>query len=54
MTEEKILAILANRFPLPTVYGIISEFHCGYQKALRCLKTAEEERKNKVWTLDDF
>jgi uncharacterized Fe-S cluster-containing protein len=54
MTEAQIIAALANRFPLPTVSGVISEFHCGYQKAKRCLEAAEAALKNRTFTLEDF
>lgn len=51
MTDSEIIAALAARSPLPSVYAIISEFHCGYQKARRCLEAAIEK---KVFTMGDF
>lgn len=45
MTDQQITQALVARSPLPTVYAVISEFHCGYQKALRCLEAAGAVRR---------
>lgn len=35
MTEPQIIHALKERGEIPTVNEIISEFHCGYQMAVR-------------------
>lgn len=35
MTEPQIIHTLKERQEIPTVNAIISEFHCGYQMAVR-------------------
>lgn len=35
MTESAIIHALKERQDIPTVNAIISEFHCGYQMAVR-------------------
>lgn len=35
MTEPQIIRALKERQEIPTVNAIISEFHCGYQMAVR-------------------
>jgi len=55
ITEPQIISALADRYPLPSINGIISEFRCqGYQQAKRCLAAVESARRNKVYTLEDF
>lgn len=55
MTDHQITTALTGRTILPTVYGVICEFHCGYQQAWRCLQDAakrleEAARKRKPLT----
>lgn len=54
MTDTQITQALATRSPLPSVYAVISEFRCGYQKALRCLDAARAQQPKKAYTLEDF
>lgn len=55
MTDAQIIAALLRKPELPaTPNPVICEFHCGYQKALRCLEAARVKRPEKILTLDDF
>lgn len=51
MTDQQIIESLRARSALPTVYTVIAQFHCGYQKALRCLTAASVGRR---YTMEDF
>lgn len=51
MTDSQIIAALQSRPTLPSVYRVISEFRCGYWKALRCLLAAAQGR---TWSMEDF
>lgn len=60
MTDSQITQDLAARPTLPSTNAVISEFHCGYQRARRLLEAAGERKRvgtpltTGVLTQEDF